>query len=708
MSYRIGIDVGGTFTDLYLLDESGHGEIFKTPSTPHAPADGVLDGLREIAASKNLDLTGLLRQVGHIIHGTTITTNAVLTRRGGTTAVVTTRGFRDLLLMRRGIKDGNQYDYRVEQPQPLVPRERIFEITERVNSAGEVAIPLAEDEVHALADQLAEAEPPVEAVAVSYLWSFAEPDHERRTARILRERLPGLYVSTSSEVLPQVRMYERTSTTALNAYVGPILSRYLDDLSVRLETAGFTGALLIVQSNGGVMSPELAARFAANTLLSGPAGGPEAGLHHGRMHGLNRLITVDMGGTSFDVALIDLGRAVTTTDAQVAGFRLALPVLDIHTIGAGGGSIAHVDDGGLLAVGPQSAGSAPGPACYGRGGTLPTTTDADLLLGYIDPASFAGGRMPLDVGAARKAISTIADQLGQDPIKAAAGVYDVVNHSMANAVRFISIERGLDPREFALAVAGGAGPLHAGPIARELEIPLVLIPRESSVFCASGMAISDVRHDYVRSLPRQLDADSCADANRIVAELAEMARQTLRSEGVAEADIEVRSSLDLRYVGQFNEVETPSPSELVTLGVVEKAFHIQHDGLYGYSAPGAPLELLNVRVRSVGRTQRPPVRSVSRDGLEPPAQARLGQREAWFDGAMRTIEVYAGLELRHGNRVEGPAVVEQPTTTVVVPPGYALTCDAQENYVLHPADRSVTDLIASIRATAERDMEAAR
>ncbi|WP_345752603.1 hydantoinase/oxoprolinase family protein [Microbacterium rhizophilus] len=696
MNYRLGIDVGGTFTDLFLVDENGAGEIFKTPSTPHAPAKGFFNGITEIANAKGLSVEDFLGRVTHIMHGTTITTNATLTGNGARTALITTAGFRDVQLMRRGVKSGNQYDYTKPAPAPLIPRQDIFEVTERIDRSGAVLTPLDEAGVREAARAIGAAEPAFEAVAINLMWSFLNDAHEARVAEIVEEELPDVYISRSSEVVPQIRVYERGSTVALNAYVGPILSRYLTDLTARLEQIGYSGRLFIVQSNGGVMPPQLMMRYAVNTLLSGPAGGPEAGLQHARLHGLDQLITVDMGGTSFDVAMIEGGKAITTNEAEIDGYRVALPVLDIHTIGAGGGSIAKVR-GGLLEVGPQSAGSEPGPACYGRGGENPTTTDADLLLGYLDPIGFAGGRFPLDLGAATTAMrERVADPLGLTVPQAAQGVYDIVNASMADAVRAITVQRGHDPREFAIVAAGGAGPLHAGPIARELEAPLVLIPRESSVFCASGMAVSDIRHDYVRSFPRPLTADTVGEANDVVRGLLDAASETLLSEDVAADRHRFTVSVDVRYPGQFNEVETTSPTTELTVDGLANAFHDRHELLFGYAVRGSGVEIMNIRVHASGVGTKPTPAEHPYAGAEPSAEAFVGTRQAWFDGAEHTTPIYAGLKLTHGNQVHGPAIVEQPTTTIVVPVGYVLGCDARDNYVMHRADITLDEAIALV------------
>jgi N-methylhydantoinase A len=656
----------------------------------------VFRGLEKIAASHRLGLREFLGKVETIVHGTTITTNAVLTGTGAKTGFLTTKGFRDILNMRRGLKE-RQYDSKYSPPPPLVPRHRIYPIKERVNVEGKEVVPLNEQEVRRAIDDLRTEE--VEAVAVSYLWSFLSPAHERRTGELLRKALPHVYLSLSTEILPQIRVYERHSTTALNAYVGPPLDRYLTNLEERLITEGFLGVLLIMQSNGGVMSPQLTRRFAANTLLSGPAGGPMAGIFYGDTHSLTDVVTIDMGGTSFDACLIRHRQPTTTTEGQIGGHRLALPMLDIHTVGAGGGSIAWIDAGGLLQVGPKSAGAEPGPVCYGLGGTEPTVTDADLLLGYLDPDFFLGGEIRLDCQQAEKAMAEkIARPLGLSVTQAAEGVYRIINANMAAALRVVSVEKGYDPREFALVVAGGAGPLHAGMIARELEIPLILVPRESSVFCAAGMLISDLQHDYVRTFTRDWGQISVDEINSTLATLEQEGRNNLAQEGIAAERMRIAASLDIRYVGQFHEVEVSAPARLTVeiLREVEQQFHRSHDALYGYAMPGTPLEIINLRLQASGVTDKPSFEPVPFVGTDP-SPARKGQRRAYFAGEWQETPVYDGLKCEHGFTMEGPALVEQPNTTILVPPSYRLVCDAYRNYVLHLAERKLDDLLAKLR-----------
>jgi N-methylhydantoinase A len=693
MKFRVGVDVGGTFTDFLVSGQGTAARVYKSSTTPDNPAVGFFAGLEEAARDYDLSLQEFLDRVETIVHGTTITTNAVLTGTGARTGFLTTAGFRDVLNMRRGMKERQFEKY--SPPAPLVPRHLTHVARERVNVEGQVLTPLEEADVVAAAAAFREAG--VEAVAVSYLWSFRNPAHEQRTREILERELPGIYVSVSTEILPQIRVYERHSTTALNAYSGPILTRYLSRLERELESRGYKGTLLIMQSNGGVMSPQVAQRFASNTLLSGPAGAPGAGVFYGSTHGFRNVITIDMGGTSFDVALVREGRPGITTDGSIGDHRIASPILDIHTIGAGGGSIARVESGGLLAVGPASAGAQPGPACYGRGGTQPTVTDADFVLGYLDPDAFHGGQLHLDGDAAKRAIEQhVAKPLGIDVTRAADGIYQVINANMAVALGVVSVQRGYDPREFVLIVAGGAGPIHAGPIARELEIPLVLIPRESSVFCAAGMLISDLQHDYVRTYARDLDKVDTAEMTALFGEMTAAARRTLAQEGVESRRVRIHYAVDLRYVGQFNEVEVPlefrGRLSRKALEQTVQRFQEQHDSLYGYSMIGAPVELINLRVTARGLTPKPKfARSPRARGAA--ARARLGARPAWFDGKWVRTTIYDGLQLQNGHEIKGPAIVQQPTTTIIVPTDFDLKVDDFNNYLMYRKGEKLAALV---------------
>ncbi len=687
--YKIGIDVGGTFTDFLLTDQDAAGEVFKVLSTPDDPSLAVLEGLARMAAGRSLDLAGFLARVEIIVHGTTVTTNAVLTGDVARTGLLTTRGFRDALQMRRGIRE-ETYDNKAKAPVPLVPRWLRLPVSERVNAGGEVLEQVAIGDVEQALTCFGENS--VEAVAICFMHAYANPANEKIAADHVARIMPDVYLSTSSEVLPQVRFYDRLSTSVLNAAVGPILRRYLESLSKRLEEAGFAGVLLIMQSNGGVTSPEAATRLAASTLLSGPAAAPVAGLAYGKLHADNSFITIDMGGTSFDACLAIDGAPAITTDARIGKLALALPSLEINTIGAGGGSIGRVDAGGLLRMGPQSAGARPGPACYGLGGERPTCSDANLILGYLNEDYFAGGAMKLDRKAAARAIEThLARPLGLSLAEAAFGMYRIMNVNMASGIREITVQKGYDPRDFPLICAGGAGPVHACMIAGELEISRIVIPRESSIFCAAGMLRSDLKHDYVRSYHVEF-SETALDSERLRRAIEAMegeAAAALGAENIPARRRRNRYALDLRYFGQYHEVAVEVGRRSLDgpdFKVVSRAFHLAHNRLYGYDleADGQALELVNLRLTATGITDKPAMPK-ERKRAKDPKSALKGKRPVFLPSEMAYAEiaVYDGDALRHGNRIAGPAIVEQVNTTLFVPTDFALECDAYGSFVLN-------------------------
>ena len=610
--YSIGIDVGGTFTDFVLLDADGRLVEHKTPSTPHDPAEGVLAGLEELAASTGPAPSAFLAQVELIVHGTTVTTNAVLTDTGAKTALLTTDGFRDILEMRRGVRSRKHlYDNTYIAPRPLVPRYLRLPVRERVDVRGCVRTPLDETSLRqAIACAREEG---VEAIAVCFLHSYLEPAHELRARALAGELAPGLFLAVSSEILPQVRLNDRVGTTVMSAYVGPVLRRYVERLTSALAAASFRGALLVMQSNGGVATPELVTRNPATTVLSGPAGGPVAGLAFARGLGSEDCIVVDMGGTSFDASVVKDGEVQVTRQGEINRHAIALPMIEVHTIGAGGGSIGRLDEGGLLRMGPQSAGASPGPAAYDRGGDEPTCTDADLVLGYLDPDYFLGGRMPLSRERALAAVERrIAGPLGLDAVTAAAAMAEVIDLTMAAGTKDVSLARGYDPRELPLVVAGGAGPVHAGAVAGELEISTVIVPRLSSVLCAVGMLLADLRHDLTRSFSRRWSDVDPHEARAVVDELAAQGLAALTEEHVPPERRSVVASLDLRYGGQHHEVTVPfAPDDLGRPERIEGAFHRRHEELYGFASPGKPLEAINLHVTVLGR--RAPL-SLAADG----------------------------------------------------------------------------------------------
>jgi N-methylhydantoinase A len=684
MTYRIGIDVGGTFTDFLVIGDDGLRIVHKTSSTPRDPSLGLVTGLEEIASRTGQPLSTFLGAVELVVHGTTVATNALLTRRGAHTGLLCTQGFRDTLALRQGTREA-PYDNRLQPPEPLVPRYLRLGVAERTDYKGDEVTSLDEDGVLEACARLAAED--VEAVAISFLHSPTGPAHERRALELCREAMPGAYVTASSDLLSQVRYYDRTSTTVLNAYVGPIITRYLEALVGRLDDLHFGGILLVMQSNGGVATPAEVSERAALSLLSGPASGPTAGLWQLAPHGERDCLTIDMGGTSFDAALVKDGAPLVMTDAIVDRWRLALPTVDIHTIGAGGGSIARVDEGGLLRVGPQSAGASPGPACYGRGGTEPTVTDADLVLGFIDETTFLGGEMRLDRAAAERAIDErLAQPLGIGVVEAAAGVYDVVNVAMATGVREVSVRRGLDPRDFPLVVAGGAGPVHAAAIAHELEIPMLLVPRESSIFCAAGMLMSDFKHDFVRAYKATIETADLARIGELLAEMEAQGRKILAGERVEPGQIVVQAALDLRYVGQWHELTLPVDE--LDAGKIASAFHAQHDLLFGYSTGEMPVEVLSCRVTTTGITAKPNQAVLVEAGAGAEA-AQVGERPVWSPLERRLVDtpVFDGTALGAGASLPGPAIVELANTTIVVLDGFELLVDRYGSFVLYAGER---------------------
>ncbi len=692
MGLKIAVDVGGTFTDFIFASADGEVQIHKVLSTPDDPSIALVEGLREIGEkmAPGGDFSTFIGTVDTIVHGTTVTTNATLTHTGAVSGLLTTKGLRDALEMRRGVRE-RQYDNRYTNVKPLVPRYLRIGVSGRLDRNGVETSPIEINEIKQAIALFREEG--VEAVSICFMNSFANQAHERAAAEIVRRELPGAYLTVSSDLLPSIRFYERISTTALNSYVGPKLNRYLDRLVTRLKETGFTGILLIMQSNGGVVSPQVARDKAALTLLSGPAGGPGAGLFYARAAGADRCITTDMGGTSFEASVAFVA-PTTVNDGEIARHKIALPMLDIHTIGAGGGSIGWLDEGGMLRMGPQSAGASPGPACYGRGGTLPTTTDANLVLGYLDPAYFAGGRMRLDPDAARRAIAThIAGPMNLSVEEAAAGMYRVACNNMAQGVREVTIKRGYDPREFPLIAAGGAGPIHSCLICNELEIPLQIVPRSSSVLCAFGMLLSDLQHDFVRTLVARLDAPDWPRIEEILADMRGAGDSALDEEGVEQSRRRYVVRFDCRYIKQYHEVSFPVAHAALAArdaDAIAAAFHREHNRLYGYSLENekTPVEIINIRLQAIGATSAPhwaEERSQSRNA----DQARKGVRAVYIPETMKFAEVpiYDGHRLRAENAIVGPAMIESTTTATFVSASYDCLVDRYGSLVLYRKGR---------------------
>jgi N-methylhydantoinase A/oxoprolinase/acetone carboxylase beta subunit len=677
----VGVDIGGTFTDFMLYDtESGAVHVHKVPSTPAEPERAMVTGLSELCADAGLasaDVTG-------VFHGTTVATNAVLQHQGATTGMITTRGFRDIVHIGRHQRPLH-YSVMQDIPwqaKPFVPRRHRKVVTERiVPPTGEVLVPLDEDEVRAAAAELREEG--VEAVAVCFLFSYLNPAHERRADELVREELPDAFVTTSADIFPQFREFERFTTASMSAFVGPTTGRYLDRLATALEGEGVGGELRVMMSSGGVASASAAAEKPVTLLLSGPAAGILGGQWAGALAGRKRLITFDMGGTSADIGIVteDGVSEASARDTWVGGYPLLVPMLDVHTIGAGGGSIAYVDEGGAFRVGPRSAGASPGPACYGQGGTEPTISDAHVVLGRLDPERFLGGRMPLDRAAAVAAVERLAGQLGLDLLETAEGILTIATSNMARAIRSRTIEKGHDPREFALVAFGGAGPLHAAELADSLEIPEVLVPPHPGITSAGGLLTSDLKYDQMRTvfqLQGSVDADRL---NRDLDELEAELRERLRQDGVPDADVAVVRALDCRYIGQGYELRVTLADGPYTDAALEQ-FHALHEREYG-SAYGDPIEIVNARVTAIGR--RPTI-----DAVPVPsgslADALVGESETVFrvDGSMQplTTRFYDRTQLPLDEPFDGPAVVFHPDTTTVVPPGWRARADASGNLEL--------------------------
>jgi len=662
--FRVGIDVGGTFTDLVAVDRGGRATLAKSTSTPKDPSVGVMDGLGLLATELGLDLAGLLGQTDLVVHGTTVATNALLERKGATVGMLTTEGHRDIIEMREGLKD-DRYNLRMPPPVPLVPRARRLDVRERMRFDGRVAVPLERRALNAAINRLKGAG--VNAVAVCYLHSYRDPRHEQATLKALRRRLPDAYVSLSSEVLPQIKEYERFCTTVVNAYVGPALGHYLQSLGGRLRSAGYTGEVLIMQSHGGVATIADSVRLAAGAVLSGPAGGIAGGRHAVRLLGEGNLITFDMGGTSTDIALIEGGEPQLTGDKAVAGQKVALPAIDIHTLGAGGGSIARVDPGGILYVGPESAGADPGPACYGRGGRAATVTDANVVLGLLDPANFLGGRQRLDAAAAQRAVERIARPLGLPTIAAAEGIHRVVNTNMAEGIRIVSVRRGADPRRFALLSFGGAAGLHITEVARMLEISRVVVPRVASVLSAWGMLATDLRYELVCTHVGEAQHVGAARLRRLFAEMEAEGRRRMAK--AFSGPVSVRRAVDMRYGEQTFEITVSLDGvDVDSPGLIDEVvarFHRRHEELYTYSAPGQEAVLVNARLAVVGELPTLPAEG-SRDSAasSPAPRTRRVYLERWTEVPVHNLEA-----LRVGDEVKGPAIFESPTTTVVIRQG---------------------------------------
>lgn len=683
MGYKIGIDIGGTFTDLLGFDEAKQAFITKVLTTPKNPVEGLMQGLERIARGEKRDLRGLLGDTDLIAHGTTLAANAMIEKNGALTGMITTQGFRDTLEFRRGFKE-KVFDPRYPAPYPIVRRQRRLTVEERINSEGEVVIPLNEEEAVSAIQRLKGMG--VESIAVCFLFSFLSPGHEKRVGELIQREFPEAFVSLSHEILPAEREYERFSTTVVNAYVSPKLMSYLADLERTLRENGYRQTLWIMQSNGGAMSLDYVGRNAVLTLHSGPAGGIVGSSTIGKLAGHEDFIAIDMGGTSYDVCLVRKCRPQITTDTRFERYRIALPMMDIHNIGAGGGSIAWVDAGGALKVGPQSAGADPGPICYGRGGSEPTVTDANLLLGYLNPDYFLGGEMQLVWKNVREVIQEkLADPLGIDVVEAANGVFRIVNHNMNNAIRVVSVQKGHDPRDFSLMAYGGNGALHAGIQARELGIKKVIVPKTATAFSALGLLCADVTISKLRAYRTRSDALDIEQINDLYDSMGIEAKKEL-SGLERESSILLERYVDCRYEGQAHDLTVPLGGQegRVTASDLREAvssFHEMHENLHTFSNQDQPVELKLLRLQVRGLTWKPEFRESGVSG-EKASGAIKGKRPVYFSdfNEFRDTTLYDGNRIGCGQVIEGPCIIEEPATTIVVYPGQVATLNRFECY----------------------------
>lgn len=671
-NWIVGVDVGGTFTD-FAARNTATGELFvhKRPSTPSDPSEAILEGFRELQAK--IGLSG--DAVARFAHGTTVATNALLQRKGAKVGVVTTRGFRDLLEIGRQVRP-LIYDLQADAPPPLADRRNRLEVGERIGPGGVVIDPLTDAEIEGVLDAIAGLDG-VQALAVCLLFSFANPEHEQRLAAAIRQARPDLYVSISSEVQPEFREYERFSTALINAFLQPEVGRYMDRLSAAIHKVAPRARFGIFQSSGGLMSVDRAAQFPVRTALSGPAAGAVGAAAAGAASGIGNLITLDIGGTSTDVCLIRDGRTEITNIREIAGFRIRLPMVDIHTVGAGGGSIARIGSDGLMKVGPESAGAVPGPACYGKGGTLPTVTDANVYLGRL-PLALAGGEMMIDADRARAVIEGIAAELGVSPVRAALGIVGIATSNMTRAIRAVSTERGHDPRDFTLMPFGGAGGLHATDVAAALGITRVLVPRAPGILCADGLLEAELQENFVQTCrtPLATGAEALAQA---AAALVAQAETWLADEATEAANPRVLLSLDMRYVGQNYELPVPVTTGFDDIAALQAAFLAEHRRAYGHADPDAPIEVVNVRAKALA--------SLLQGRAAPAGALTLGAPSAtaavWFDEtAPVQTPIWDRGALPAGTTLAGPAIITQFDATTVVPPGARLHVDAALNLVM--------------------------
>jgi len=688
--YRLGVDAGGTFTDFVLADEEGRVRLYKTPSTPQKPTEAILAGLALMSDDLKQNAAEIVAACDLCINGTTVALNALIQHKGAALGLLCTAGHRDSIEIRLGHKEeGHRYDAQYPSATMLVPRYLRRPINERVLSDGTIRTPLDEAEVREAAEFFKREG--VRAVAISFLWSVLNPAHERRAAEIVRQVMPDAYVTLGTEIFPQTREYTRTSTVVVNGYLGPIMRDYVKDIDGLFRKLGAKHPVRYFQSNGGLAIGDALVDRAVYAINSGPAAGPAAGLYVASPFGVENVITVDMGGTSFDITLTRKGVTNVQKNEDFLRYRIGVPMLHVETLGAGGGSIARIDEMGVLQVGPESAGANPGPACYGRGGNRPTVTDANLVLGYLSPAGLLGGKLKLDRDVAVKVIREhLADPLKISLEEAAFGVFTIVNNNMVNGIRRVSIEKGLDPRDFALVSAGGAASVHVTSLAREMGIRTVLVPKLASCLCAFGQIISDVKYNYLATSPVRLDDKAnLAKINETFARMENEGIEHLVADGFPRERIKVQRTVDMRYVDQIHECTVDIPKMEITTAnvqVIRDAFHDKHEQLYTYAERHNLVEIVNLESAIIGEIDKPAVPSLERSGPDPKA-ALTGTREIILGGKeRRSAPVFDGARLRPGNTMMGPAVIEEETTSILIEPGWRCTLHESGTYLVEQVD----------------------
>ena len=684
--FRLGIDAGGTFTDFVIANrKTGEVKLFKALSTPSDPTKAIENGLKLIADDLGLPASTVVADCDLCINGTTVGLNALITHRGGKTGLICTAGHEDSIEIRNGHKeDGFRYDPEYPAATMLVPRYLRKAVRERVISDGSVRTPMEEADVRAACELFRKEG--VETVAISFVWSVLNPAHERRAAEIVREMLPDVILTVGSELYPQIREYTRTSTAVVNAYLAPVMRRYVTAVDAYFRSLGAKQPVRYFQSNGGLAVGQVMTDRSVYAINSGPASAPQAGLFVCAPFKKKNVITVDMGGTSFDITLTKDGQTNLNKNIDFLRYRIGVPMIQVETLGAGGGSIGWIDSLGIIQVGPQSAGSEPGPACYGQGGTDPTTSDANLVLGYLNPDGLLGGKLPLDLTKAREAMKKVAEPLGISVERAAYGMYTIVNNNMVNGIRRVSVERGYDPRDFVLVGAGGATAAHICALAREMGIDTIILPKLASGLCAFGQIISDVKYNYMATAPLRLDNDKAyARIDELYNEIEVQGIAHLQKDGFSKKQIDVKRSLDMRYVGQVHECTVDIGTFAInarSIGKVKDAFHRRHEELYTYAERHSAVEVVNIESTVYGRIEKPKAPTLKTGGTA--AKAVKGYRKAIFDasGKSSRTPIYDGGKLGAGASVAGPAIIEEVTTTIVLEPGWTAKLDASGSYVI--------------------------